>query len=217
MKGTAAETLAALHGLGVIPIMRIDRAEDAVPVGKALLEGGLPCAEITFRTPAAAEGIARMAVAYPELLLGAGTVLTLEQAETAIRAGARYLIAPGFDPELADFCQVRDIAVLPGVATATEITMAVKRGLRVLKYFPTEVLGGIAMLKALSGPFVGVQFAPTGGINAKNLADYLALPCVFGCGGSWMVEGKLIAAGQWGEITRLAAEARAIVRQVRGE
>jgi 2-dehydro-3-deoxyphosphogluconate aldolase/(4S)-4-hydroxy-2-oxoglutarate aldolase len=217
MKETAVETLAALGRLGVVPIMRIERAEDAEPVGRALLAAGLPCAEITFRTPAAAEGIARMSAACPELLLGAGTVLTLEQAEAAVAAGARYLIAPGFDPELVDWCQARDIAVLPGVATATEITMAVKRGLRVLKYFPTEVLGGIAMLKALSGPFVGVKFAPTGGINAKNLADYLALPCVFACGGSWMVDGKLIAAGQWGEISRLAAEAREIVKRVRGE
>jgi 2-dehydro-3-deoxyphosphogluconate aldolase / (4S)-4-hydroxy-2-oxoglutarate aldolase len=211
------ETLAAIGRLGVIPIIKIDRPEDAVPLGKALIEGGLNCAEITFRTAAAAEAIRTLHQAYPELLLGAGTVLTLQQAEQAVGAGACFIVAPGFDPEVVDWCLARDLAVLPGVATATEITMAAKRGLKVLKFFPSEVLGGTAMLKALSGPFIGIKYVVTGGVNAKNLADYLALPCVHACGGSWMVENKLIAAGQFAEITRLTAEACAIVGQVRAK
>lgn len=208
-------TLAALGRLGIIPIVKIERAEDALPLGKALIAGGLPCAEITFRTGAAAQAIQSLSSACPELMLGAGTVLTIEQAETAVRAGARFIVAPGFDPELVDWCQARDLPVLPGVATASEISAALKKRLKVLKFFPSEMLGGVAMLKALSGPFVDVKFVATGGVSSANLAAYLALPCVHACGGSWMVESKLISGGQFGEITRLAAQACAIVRQAR--
>ena len=208
-------TLAALGRLGIIPVVKIDRVEDALPLGQALLAGGLPCAEITFRTSAAAGAIQSLASACPELLLGAGTVLTIEQAEAAVRAGAHFIVAPGFDPELVDWCQARDLPVLPGAATASEISAALKKRLKVLKFFPSETLGGVAMLKALSGPFPDLKFVPTGGISAANLASYLALPCVQACGGSWMVESKLIAGGKFGEITRLAAEACAIVRQAR--
>jgi 2-dehydro-3-deoxyphosphogluconate aldolase / (4S)-4-hydroxy-2-oxoglutarate aldolase len=207
--------LAGLGRLGIVPVVKIDRAEDAVPLGRALLAGGLACAEITFRTGAAAAAIQNLANTCPELLLGAGTVLTIEQAEAAVRAGAKFIVAPGFDPELVDWCQARDLPVLPGVATATEISAALKKRLRLLKFFPSETLGGTAMLKALSGPFPELKFVPTGGISPTNLAAYLALPCVHACGGSWMVESKLIAGGRFDEIARLAAEACAIVREAR--
>ncbi len=209
--------LAALGRLGIIPVVKIERAEDALPLGEALLAGGLPCAEITFRTAAAAAAIQSLSSACPELLLGAGTVLTIEQAEAAVRAGARFVVAPGFDPDLVDWCQAHGVPVLPGVATASEIGAALKKGLKVLKFFPSEALGGAAMLKALSGPFPGVKYVPTGGIGPANLASYLALPFVHACGGSWMVESKLIAGGKFDEITRLAAEACSIVRQARPE
>jgi 2-dehydro-3-deoxyphosphogluconate aldolase / (4S)-4-hydroxy-2-oxoglutarate aldolase len=211
------DTLGALGRLGVVPVVKIDRAADALPLGEALIAGGLPCAEITFRTSAAEEAIRSLAVAFPELLLGAGTVLTLGQAERAASAGARFIVSPGFSPALVDWCRQNDMTVLPGVATPTEIMMAIDKGLSVMKFFPAESLGGVATLKALSAPFGHVTFIPTGGISARNLLDYLSLPAVHACGGSWMVETKLISGGQFDEIARLSAEARAIVRQVRGE
>ena len=207
--------ITALGRLGIVPVVKIDRAEDAVPLGQALIAGGLTCAEITFRTGAAPAAIQNLASGCPEMLLGAGTVLTIEQAEAAVRAGARFIVAPGFDPELVDWCQARDLPILPGVATASEISAALKKRLKVLKFFPSETLGGTAMLKALSGPFPELKFVPTGGIGPANLASYLALPCVHACGGSWMVESKLITGGKFDEITRLTAEACAIVRQAR--
>ena len=210
------EVLSELGRLGVVPVVRIDKAADAAPLGKALIAGGLSCAEITFRTAAAEEAIRSLASAFPELLLGAGTVLTLDQAKKAVAAGARFIVSPGFSPALVDWCQSSGVPVLPGVATPTDIMMALEKGLSIVKFFPAEAFGGVATLKALSAPFGGVRFVPTGGINARNLADYLSLPSVHACGGSWMVEGKLLAGGQFDEITRLSAEARAIVRQVRG-
>lgn len=210
------EVLSELGRFGVVPVVKIDRVADAAPLGKALIAGGLPCAEITFRTAAAEEAIRSLASAFPELLLGAGTVLTLEQAAKAVAAGARFIVSPGFSPALVDWCQSSGVPVLPGVATPTDVIMALEKGLSIVKFFPAEAFGGVATLKALSAPFGGVRFVPTGGINAGNLADYLSLPSVHACGGSWMVEGKLLAGGQFDEIARLAAEARAIVRQVRG-
>jgi len=207
--------LAALGRLGIVPVVKIDRADDAAPLGRALLAGGLACVEITFRTSAATAAIQNLANECPEMLLGAGTVLTIEQAEAAVRAGARFIVAPGFDPELVDWCQARDIPVLPGVATASEISAALKKRLKLLKFFPSETLGGTAMLKALSGPFPDLKFVPAGGVGPANLASYLALPCVHACGGSWMVESKLIAGGKFDEITGLTAEACAIARQAR--
>jgi len=210
------EVLSELGRFGVVPVVKIDRVADAAPLGKALIAGELPCAEITFRTAAAEEAIRSLASAFPELLLGAGTVLTLEQAKKAVAAGARFIVSPGFSPALVDWCQSSGVPVLPGVATPTDVMMALEKGLSIVKFFPAEAFGGVATLKALSAPFGGVRFVPTGGINARNLADYLILPSVHACGGSWMVEGKLLAGGQFDEITLLAAEARAIVRQVRG-
>ncbi len=209
------EILETLGHLGVVPVIAIERADDAVPLGKALIAGGLPCAEITFRTDAAEEAIRRIASELPEVVIGAGTVLSVEQAEKAVAAGARYIVSPGFDPKVVDWCLTHDVAVTPGVATPTEINMALDKGLKILKFFPAEALGGLKTLKALAAPYGDVKFIPTGGINSKNLADYLSLPAVHACGGSWLVTSKLISAGEFAEITRLAEEARAIVRQVR--
>jgi 2-dehydro-3-deoxyphosphogluconate aldolase / (4S)-4-hydroxy-2-oxoglutarate aldolase len=212
-----ADVMGTLGRIGLVPVVKIDRASDAVPLGQALIAGGLPCAEITFRTAAAEEAIANLSAACrDDMVIGAGTVLTIDQAERAVRAGARFIVSPGFSPALVDWCLAHDVPAMPGCVTPTEIMAALDKGLKILKFFPAEVYGGIAALKALSAPFGMVKFVPTGGVNAKNLADYLSLGAVHAVGGSWMVEGKLIAGSQWAEITRLAAEACAIVRQVRG-
>lgn len=207
----------AIGRTGVLPVIALERAEDAVPLARALLEGGIDCAEITFRTPAAAEAIRRMTGEVGEMLVGAGTVLTVQQAEQAILAGAQYIVSPGFDAVVVDWCQEQGVAVLPGVATPTEINMALARNVKLLKFFPAGEFGGTRMLKALHGPYPDVRFIPTGGINATNLAEYLVLPNVVACGGSWMATGSMLARGQFAEIARVAGEARAIVRQTRGE
>ena len=211
------ETLAALSRIGLVPVIMIDSPRDAVPLAEALLDGGIGCAEVTFRTPAAAEAIAGISSTCRELLVGAGTVLTVEQAEQATQAGAQYVVAPGFDPAVVGWCQERNVPVIPGVATPTEISMALARGLDLLKFFPAEAMGGVQTLQALSAPFAGVRFVPTGGITAANLPQYLALPNVAACGGSWMAKEGMISAGEFTEIARLSRQARAIVGQVRGE
>lgn len=210
------EILEKLGDLGVVPVVAIERAKDATRLGQALLAGGLPCAEITFRTAAAEEAIQRITSELPDVLVGAGTVLSREQAEKAVAAGARFIVSPGFDLKVVDWCLKHAIPVTPGVATPTEINMALDKGLRILKFFPAEALGGVKTLKAIAAPYGGVKFIPTGGVSAGNLADYLSLPAVHACGGSWLVKGKLISAGEFAEITRLAREAVAIVHRVRG-
>ena len=209
--------LAALSSIGLVPVIMIDSPRDAVPLAEALLDGGIGCAEVTFRTPAAAEAIAGISSTCRELLVGAGTVLTVAQAEQATQAGAQYVVAPGFDPAVVGWCQERNVPVIPGVATPTEISMALARGLSLLKFFPAEAMGGVQMLQALSAPFASVRFIPTGGITPANLPQYLALPNVAACGGSWMAREDMISTGKFTEITRLSRQARAIVRQVRGE
>lgn len=204
-----------LGKIGLIPVVTIDRAEDAPKLGDALLAGGLPCAEITFRTAAAEAAIRLMTIQSPEILIGAGTVLTITQAEKAVTAGAKFIVSPGFDAEVVDWCLGNDVPVIPGVVTPTEINSAVKNGLQILKYFPAEAAGGVNMLKAIAGPYTNVKFIPTGGISAENLADYLRLPLVYACGGSWLVKKTLINAGEFKIITELAREARAIVNHVR--
>lgn len=210
-----SDLMAELGRIGLVPVVRIDRVEDAADLGLALKQGGLPCAEITFRTAAAPGAIRSMVAHHPDLIVGAGTVLNVEQAQQALDAGARFIVSPGFSPRVVDWCLERSMPVLPGVVTPTEIMAGLDRGLRVFKFFPAEAYGGIVTLKALSAPFGGVRYMPTGGITAKNLADYLALPAVHAVGGSWMVESKLIAEKQFGEIAHLAAEACAIVLSVR--
>jgi len=210
------DLLEKLGALGVVPVVKIERAEDAVALGKALLAGGLPCAEITFRTAAAEEAIRRISSSLPEVIVGAGTVLSVDQADKAVSAGARFIVSPGFNHKVVDWCLQNEIPVTPGVLTPTEIDMALHRGLNVLKFFPAEAMGGITTLKAISAPYGGVKFIPTGGINQNNLADYLALPSVHCCGGSWLVKANLISAGRFDEITKLAREAMSVVCQVRG-
>lgn len=209
------DVLEELGRLGVVPVVKIERSQDAVELGRALLAGGLPCAEITFRTAAAEEAIRRISSSLPEIIVGAGTVLSVDQADRAVSAGARFIVSPGFNPKVVDWCLQKEIPVTPGVATPTEIDMALEKGLEILKFFPAEPLGGVAMLKAIAAPYGGVKFMPTGGINQDNLADYLAQPSVHCCGGRWLVKANLISAGRFDEITQLTREAISIVRQVR--
>jgi 2-dehydro-3-deoxyphosphogluconate aldolase/(4S)-4-hydroxy-2-oxoglutarate aldolase len=211
------EILDTLGRLGLVPVVKIERAEDAVDLGRALLDGGLPCAEITFRTDAAEEAIRHISSSLPEIILGAGTVRSVDQADRAVSAGAKFIVSPGFNQKVVDWCLDNGVAVTPGVATPTEIDMATEVGLNVLKFFPAEAFGGIKTLKAISAPYGDVKFIPTGGISRDNLADYLALPSVHCCGGSWLVKGDLIAAGKFDEITRLAQEAVAVVSQIRSQ
>lgn len=208
-----AEKIAAL---GVVPVVVLNDPDEALPVAKALIAGGLPVAEITFRTDAAEESIRRIVGAYPDMLVGAGTVLTVAQADRALAAGAQFIVAPGFDPEIVDHCLAKNVPVFPGCTTATEVAQGVKRGLYDLKFFPAEQCGGVATIKALCAAYVGVKFMPTGGIGPKNLAQYLACDKILACGGSWMVKSDLIKAGRFDEIERLTKEAVAIVKDVRG-
>jgi 2-dehydro-3-deoxyphosphogluconate aldolase/(4S)-4-hydroxy-2-oxoglutarate aldolase len=210
------DALNQIEQFGVVPVVAIENADHAPGLGRALIDGGLSCAEITFRTAAAADAIQRIASAYPEMLVGAGTVLTVEQAQKAADAGARFIVTPGFDAAVVDWCIGHGLPVTPGVMTPTEINMALNKGLNVLKFFPAEAAGGIKTLKAIGGPYGGVRFIPTGGISADNLADYLALPMVVACGGSWLVKKQMIAAGEFGKIAELTAEAVEIVKAARG-
>jgi 2-dehydro-3-deoxyphosphogluconate aldolase / (4S)-4-hydroxy-2-oxoglutarate aldolase len=190
----------------VLPVVVLDDAAKAEPLAAALTEGGLPCAEVTFRTAAAAESIRIMAT-DPELLVGAGTVLTPAQVERAVDAGARFIVSPGFGPAVVRRSQELGVPVFPGVATATEIQMALDAGITTVKFFPAEQLGGVAMIKALAAPFRDVRFIPTGGVTTANLESYLAHPAVLAVGGTWMVAPDLLAAGDWAEVTRRTAAA----------
>jgi 2-dehydro-3-deoxyphosphogluconate aldolase/(4S)-4-hydroxy-2-oxoglutarate aldolase len=200
---------------GLVPVVVLKNASDAAPLAGALTAGGLPCAEVTFRTAAAVEAIKIMAE-DPELLLGAGTVLTPQQVEQAVAAGAKYVVSPGFSPIVAAACRDLGVPLVPGVATATEIQMALDAGIDVVKFFPAETSGGVPALKALAAPFGSVRFLPTGGISTTNAGDYLRLPPVLAVGGSWMVALDLITAGRFDEISRLTREAVDLVSAVRG-
>jgi 2-dehydro-3-deoxyphosphogluconate aldolase/(4S)-4-hydroxy-2-oxoglutarate aldolase len=199
--------LEKIKGFGIVPVVKIEKTEDALPLGKALVAGGLPLAEITFRTAAAAEVIRTLTEGMPEMIVGAGTVLTTEQAEAAIEAGARFIVSPGFNPKVVSFCREQGVTVTPGVNSPTQIEAAMEYGLGVLKFFPAEESGGTAFLKAVAAPYEGIRFIPTGGINAVNLTSYLSLKNVSACGGSWMVKADLISAGKFEEITELTREA----------
>ncbi|HKJ85745.1 MAG TPA: bifunctional 4-hydroxy-2-oxoglutarate aldolase/2-dehydro-3-deoxy-phosphogluconate aldolase [Spirochaetia bacterium] len=185
---------------GVVPVIVLSDPAQAQPLGEALLAGGLPVAEITFRSDAALEGIRIMAREYPQMLLGAGTVLTLDQAKSAIDAGATFIVTPGFNPAIVDFCIDNKMPIYPGISGTGEIEAAMSRGIEVVKFFPAEALGGVPMIKALSGPYRKLKFMPTGGISLANLHDYLALPQVVACGGSWLVAKDALAAGDYGTI-----------------
>ena len=194
--------------LKVVPVVVLDDVKDAEPLAKALVEGGLPCAEVTFRTEAAAESIRIMTEVYPDMLVGAGTVLTTEQVDKAVGSGAKFIVSPGFDPEIVDYCIGKNIPVFPGGISPSEVAQAVKRGLKVVKFFPAEQSGGLAMIKAMAAPYHMLKFMPTGGINTENLKEYLACDKILCCGGSWMVKGDMIKAGEFEKIKKLTQEAK---------
>ncbi len=205
-----------IEKLGLVPVVVLHDAKDAKPLAQALCQGGLPCAEVTFRTDAAEESIRQMSREFPNMLVGAGTVLTVEQVNRAVDAGAKFIVSPGFDPQIVDYCLNRQIPVFPGCVTPSEVAQAVKRGLRVVKFFPAKQYGGVSTIKALAAPYVGLRFMPTGGVSASNLREYLECSSIVACGGSWMVKGDLIQAGAFEEITRMTREAVDLAKEIRG-
>lgn len=207
--------LEKLGKFGVVPVVVLDNASDAAPLAKALCDGGLACAEVTFRTDAAEEAIRIMTSMYPEMLVGAGTVLTKEQVDRAVAAGAAFIVTPGLDPEIVRYCMEKDVPVAPGIVTPSELAKAYSLGLRLVKFFPAELSGGLPMIKALAAPYNMMQFMPTGGISAATLCDYLRCEKIFACGGSWMVKDSLIKAGDFDRITELTKEAVDLVHTVR--
>lgn len=211
-----SKVLEDIQKLGIVPVVVIDDVKDARPLAKALCDGGLPCAEVTFRTEAAEEAIRTMAETFPEMLIGAGTVLTTEQVDRAVAAGAKFIVSPGLNPRIVKYCVEKNIPITPGCSSASDIEQALENGLEVVKFFPAEPAGGLPMIKALAAPYVGVKFMPTGGINQENVKEYLKFDRILACGGSWMVKGDLIKAGDFDKITELTKEAVEIVKESRG-
>lgn len=201
------EVLNKIRLMGIVPVVKLDDPKDAVPLAKALCDGGLPCAEVTFRTAAAEEAIRLMREAYPGMLIGAGTVLTTEQVDKAINAGATFIVSPGLNPKVVKYCTERKIPITPGCSNPSDIEAAIELGLDVVKFFPAEAAGGLNMIKAMAAPYVNMKFMPTGGINESNLTSYLDFPKIIACGGSWMVKDDLIKAGAFDKITELTKEA----------
>ncbi|MDY3619089.1 bifunctional 4-hydroxy-2-oxoglutarate aldolase/2-dehydro-3-deoxy-phosphogluconate aldolase [Agathobaculum sp.] len=205
-----------IQSIGVVPVIKLNNPErDAAPLAKALVEGGVPVAEVTFRAAGAEKAIKAMREAYPDMLVGAGTVLTISQVDEAIAAGAQFIVTPGMDPDLVAYCQKKDIAIFPGCTTPTDYHTAYKFGLEVLKFFPAEQSGGLAKIKAMSAPFPMFKVMPTGGISLKNLAEYAKTPIIAACGGSYMVTADLIDNQKWDEITDLCKQSVAIVKEAR--
>lgn len=202
------DVLGRLAASGVVPVVVLDNAADAVPTARAMLAGGIDVMEITFRTAAAADSIRAVAAEVPEMLVGAGTVINLEQCKLAVECGAKFIVSPGYDEETVAWCVENGVAVTPGCVTPTEIMAALKHGLNVLKFFPANVYGGLSALKALAGPFVGLKFIPTGGVNQQNMGEFLCSPSVHAVGGSWVCPKGDIAAHNFDRITQLCAEAR---------
>ena len=200
---------------GVVPVVVLEHAKDAVPTAKAMAAGGIDVMEITFRTAAAADSIRAVSENCPEMLVGAGTVITLEQCKKAVESGARFIVAPGFDEEVVRWCVENNVPVTPGCVTPTEIMAAMKLGLKVVKFFPAGVYGGLSAMKALSGPFGGIKFIPTGGVNAQNLAEYISAPFIHAVGGSWVCPKADISAGNFEKITALCREAHATVTEAK--
>lgn len=201
------ELLNRIHDIGIVPVIAIDDADKAVDLARALVKGGLPVAEVTFRTEAAEEAIRAIVKEVPTMIVGAGTVLTQEQADKAIDAGVNFIVSPGFNPVITKYVLDRGVCMLPGTATAGEMEQAMMMGLDVVKFFPAEQNGGVAKLKALAGPYKTLKWMPTGGVNTDNLTDYLSFPQVLACGGTWMVKKDLIEAGKWDEITDICKKA----------
>jgi len=201
------ETLKKLGEIGVIPVVKIEKASDAVNLGKALLAGELPVTEITFRTAAAEEAIRNLVRHLPELLVGAGTILTVEQAKIAIAAGAKFIVTPGYNPKVVDYCISEKVPITPGISSPSEIEMALERGLDVVKFFPAGASGGLDFLKAIAAPYGSIRFVPTGGVDPSNLREYLSFNRVHAVGGTWIAREATISAGNFAEITQLAREA----------
>lgn len=193
--------------IGIIPVIALDDVADAAPLAKALCDGGLPCAEVTFRTDAAEESIRIMAEQFPEMLVGAGTVLTTEQVDRAVNAGAKFIVSPGLNPKVVAYCVEKGIPVTPGCSNPSDVEIAIELGLDVVKFFPAEAAGGLNMIKSMAAPYTKMKFMPTGGINAKNITSYLDFKKIIACGGSWMVNKDMIAAKDWNGITALTKEA----------
>ena len=208
------EALSRIGNCKIVPVVVMERAEDAVETANALLAGGVDIMEITLRTAAGIEAIRNVASNCPDVCVGAGTVLTLDQCKQAVDAGAKYIVAPGFDRELVEWCVDNAVAVTPGCVTPTEITAALALGVNILKFFPANIYGGLTAMKALSGPFGNVKFVPTGGISTKNLSEYVSEPFIHAVGGSWLCDKKDISSGNFDKITALAGESIKIVRSV---
>ncbi len=199
--------LEQISKIGIVPVVKIDREEDALPLAKALCAGGLPCAEVTFRTDAAAGAIKIMTENFPDMCVGAGTVLNAGQVDAAVAAGAKFIVSPGLNPRTVQYCIDKGVPVTPGTSSPSDIEQAIEFGLEVVKFFPAEQSGGLAKIKAMAAPYVNMKFMPTGGVNAKNLTSYLDFPKIIACGGSWMVPGDLINEGAWDKIEQLTREA----------
>ena len=201
------KVLEQIAQIGIVPVIKVEDISLAVPLTKALIDGGINCAEVTFRAEGADKAIEAMSNAYPDMIIGAGTVLTPKQADDAVKAGAKFIVSPGFNPKTLEHCQKIGVPMTPGCITPSEIELAIEMGLDVIKFFPAEQAGGLAMLKALSGPFPQLRFMPTGGISLSNLGEYLSFSKVIACGGSFMVKEEFIKNRQWDKITELSRQA----------
>lgn len=197
----------------LVPVVKLDRTEDAKPLCEALCQGGLPVAEITFRTEAAEASIRQASKAFPEMLIGAGTIVNTEQARRAVDAGAKFLVSPGFSRKVTEFALEQKILILPGVCTPTELMAAMEYGLNTVKFFPAMQYGGLSTIKALSAPFPAMRFMPTGGVNASNIKEFLAFDKIIACGGSWMVKDSFISQGNFAEIQKLTQEAVRLIQE----
>ena len=196
-----------IQSIGVIPVVKIDKIEDAIPLAKALCEGGLPCAEVTFRTSVAKEAIKEIVQAYPNMLVGAGTVLNIKQVDEAIEAGAKFIVSPGLNTKVVEYCNKKGVLMVPGCSNPSDVEEAIQLGLDVVKFFPAEAAGGLKMIKAMAAPYGNIKFMPTGGINLNNLESYLSFDKIIACGGTWMVTSELIESGNFEEIKKLTREA----------
>ena len=210
------KVLEQIQEIGIVPVVVLNDAKDAEPLAKALCDGGLACAEVTFRTAAAEESIRIMSEKFPDMLVGAGTVLTTEQVDRAVAAGAKFIVSPGLNPRIVKYCVDKGILITPGCANPSDIEQALEQGLEVVKFFPAEAAGGLKMIKAMAAPYTNVKFMPTGGINAKNLEEYLSFGKIAACGGSWMVKADLVDNKQFDKIAEMTKEAVDLVKKIRG-
>ena len=209
------EVLKRIEQIGIVPVIALSDTEKAVPLARALIAGGIPCAEVTFRTVEGEECIRRIAAEVPEILLGAGTVLSIGQATNAARAGAKFVVSPGFNAKVVQYCVENGLPIIPGCATPSEMESAMEFGLDTVKFFPAEQAGGLAYIKAVAAPYTTLRFLPTGGVNINNLKEYMAFPRVMACGGSWMVKKEMVEAGRFEEIVSLCQKAVKVVKDVR--